>query len=144
MKGETPNFSNMIEPYKWIEYFQDLFTGPEEISEDVFYGPYGENPELILPMTEAEVIAALKHAKSGKAGGIDGLPIDAWQNAEILVPVIAKLFNALFSNTEYIDMWRIGIISTIHKKGPKDIPRNYRGITLLCAICKIFFKYPGK
>ena len=58
---------------------------------------------------------------------------------DLLCPIYVKLFN-LILHTGYIpEKWAIGIIIPIYKnKGPMDDPGNYRGITLLSCISKVF------
>ena len=48
------------------------------------------------------------------------------------------LFNYVFDNGEYPDEWAEGIINPIHKKGPFIQPDNYRKITVLNALGKLF------
>ena len=38
----------------------------------------------------------------------------------------------------YPENWSTGVIVPIYKKGDKDNPANYRGITLTCAMSKLF------
>ena len=40
----------------------------------------------------------------------------------------------------YPDSWSIGLIKPIYKKGSKNDPSNYRGITLLPVMGKLFPK----
>ena len=36
--------------------------------------------------------------------------------------------------------WREGLIVNLFKKGDKEVPGNYRGITLLSVVAKVFCK----
>ena len=52
--------------------------------------------------------------------------------------IILLLFNSILELNEIIPEWVIGAIVAIHKKGPKSEPTNYRGITLLSCLGKLF------
>ena len=44
----------------------------------------------------------------------------------------------MYDTGVYPDKWSTGVIVPIYKKGDKDDPANYRGITLTCAMSKVF------
>ena len=92
------------------------------------------------PITEAEVEAALKATKSYKASTQGDLLVNELLRfggsalAEALVP----LFNMAFCNAAVPASWRAGEIICLHKKGDKSDVSNYRGITLMCALGKLY------
>ena len=51
---------------------------------------------------------------------------------------LKELFNQILETGSYPDQWKRGIIKPIFKSGAKSDPINYRGITLLNTIGKIF------
>ena len=48
------------------------------------------------------------------------------------------LFNRVLSSKQYPNSWCIGSLKTIYKKGNKNDPKSYRGITLLPVMEKLF------
>lgn len=48
------------------------------------------------------------------------------------------LFNDIYDIGEIPIEWCESIICHIHKSGPQTIPRNYRGLSLINTISKIF------
>jgi len=48
------------------------------------------------PMTEAEVIRAIKHLKNGKAAGTDGIQPELLKHADLIVPRLMNLFNMVW------------------------------------------------
>ena len=52
--------------------------------------------------------------------------------------VLNQLFNVMYDTGVYPDKWSTWVIVPIYKKGDKDDPANYRGITLTCALSKVF------
>ena len=54
------------------------------------------------------------------------------------MPVYIRVFNIIFMNGIFPDVWSKRIIIPIYKKGDKTNPDNYRGITLLSCLGKLF------
>ncbi|CAG2189455.1 unnamed protein product [Mytilus edulis] len=63
-----------------------------------------------------EIESAMKHAKLGKAVGIDNLPNEVLRNTSLL-SVLQKLFNVCFPNGIVPSMWCSSIIHPILKDG---------------------------
>lgn len=55
-----------------------------------------------------------------------------------LEPVLNVLFNSIFDSNYCPSSWKLGIIVPIFKKGDKMDLQNYRGITLLSCLAKLF------
>ena len=49
-----------------------------------------------------------------------------------------QLFNHIYQTGSYPTEWGVGIIAPIHKRDDKDDPKNYRGVTLINVIAKIY------
>ena len=58
--------------------------------------------------------------------------------AEHLLEPLLCMFNALLARGDYPTVWCEGIISPLHKKGDTAVPDNYRKITVLCSVGKLF------
>ena len=56
----------------------------------------------------------------------------------VLLSKITKLFNLILDSGHYPETWNHGLIYSIHKNGSKKDPPNYRGITLLNSLGKVF------
>lgn len=127
----------------WADYFDNLFNcvsnSKEEWSEEF---PSVSVEELDHPITIQEVMKALKAMKSKSAPGVDGISTVFYKKfPETFAPMLAKLFNALYSRGQFPKAWARACIIPIFKgKGSKDDPGNYRGIALLPCIGKIFSK----
>ena len=52
--------------------------------------------------------------------------------------LILKFFNSILTNTWISKEWLTSLITAIHKKGSKDDPNNYRGISLMSCLFKLF------
>ena len=55
-----------------------------------------------------------------------------------MVKILRLLYNYILERGEIPKQWVEGIINPLHKKGDKTIPDNYRKITVLNSILKLF------
>ena len=77
--------------------------------------------------------------RRGKAPGYDSISNEMLSCLlEVKPELIRKLFNAVLQNPTIINKWRMSMITPVHKKGSKDNPDNYRGISLMSCLAKYF------
>ena len=90
-------------------------------------------------ITEAEIRFAIDKLKTKKSAGIDGLPAEFLKECrETLTPFITIAINYIIECRCFPTDWSSGIRSAIHKQGKRNIVDNYRGITILPIMEKIF------
>ena len=98
-----------------------------------------EYPELDSKITETELKNALFQQKNNKSHGIDLLSAKIFKiSFDLISPFLLKLYNRLFRNGEHPRIWGEGIIVPIFKGVDKDSAQNYRGITLINILGKIY------
>ena len=92
------------------------------------------------PFSLQEIKEAVRALKTGKASGIDGIVNEFFKCCPLtLLAVITRWFNLILDCGCVPDEWCLGIISPIYKKkGSPSCPDNYRGVTLLSCIGKLF------
>ncbi|KAI5743164.1 hypothetical protein M8J77_015214 [Diaphorina citri] len=127
-------------------------NNPKEIIEivELFYNNlYGDvNKELLTidstdsdvpPITENEVWKVIKKMKRGKSPGEDGVSIDILKEAgtEFYI-LMAELYNKCLRTCDIPEDWKNALMILIHKKGDKNDIANYRPISLLSVMYKIF------
>lgn len=126
----------LITMNQWENYFQDLLVerrNEKESDQDITIR------NGVEPISEEEVREALKKSKSGKASGPGGVTAELWKyGPPLLVRLITKMFNQILEGDEIPEDWKISYISAIHKKGDKKDPNNYRGISVMPSISRIF------
>ena len=123
-----------------MKKFYDHFKELSNSSRDPSVPPvcHLDGP-LDYEMLVDELEYAAKKLKFGKACGVDN-----HSNEMILAlvktypKVLLKLFNDIFRSGEIIPDWALGMIVPIHKDGPKLDAANYRGITLMSCLSKLF------
>ena len=55
-----------------------------------------------------------------------------------MIEHLQALFNNIMESGYYPTSWNQGLICSIYKLGKKDVPNNYRGITLSNCLGKLF------
>ena len=91
-------------------------------------------------ISKDEIMKAIKELKCNKAHGIDGVLNEYIKyTADLMINIWVKLFNRILDSGEIPSDWSTGIIITLNKgKGSQLDPNNYRGITLLSCVGKLF------
>ena len=90
-------------------------------------------------ISKEELNSAIKNLKSHKATGCDDVLNEFICNGgDRLKHVFLKLFNAVFNTGCFPKSWAEGEIVPVFKKADRENPENYRGITLISCIGKLF------
>ena len=87
-----------------------------------------------------EIWDIIRKMKNGRAGGEDDIVIELIKlcNTELLIKEIQQLIASVWTSKSMPEEWQSCILFPIHKKGDKRDCKNYRGISLLNVIYKIF------
>ena len=92
-----------------------------------------------LEITVHDVFVGLSHLSSKKSVGIDGISSVVWKScATALCEPVHHLFTLCFSQSYIPPEWKIHCVTPIFKSGDKVSVKNYRPISLLCIISKVF------
>ena len=95
--------------------------------------------ELNIDFSQTEILQSIKQLKTNKSGGPDMLLNEFFIHGKnVLVPILCNLFNKVFEFGFFPEEWSEGYIVPLHKKGSLNDVENYRGITLLSALGKLF------
>ena len=130
-------------PMKELEsFFKNLNAANLEGENDVDELPQesNENEFLDKQITLEEIEKAIKSLKYNKAAGIDEIENEYIKTTfEIYKNIYLNLFNLILQTGCFPEEWAIGLIIPIFKnKGNKNDPNNYRGITLISCLAKLF------
>jgi hypothetical protein len=100
---------------------------------------YTQNSALNGNITIDEINSVIMHARSGSAYGYDRIPYDVLKSPNIII-VLHQLFQLVFDSGIIPSAWRKAIICPILKdqNSDKRVPLNYRGISLLSCISKLY------
>ena len=89
--------------------------------------------------TLVEVKKSLRKMTGGKAVGFDTIPNEFLMNApdELLI-LITSLFNKIQEAGQIPRGWNKGIITLVHKKGLRELLKNYRPLTVIISLCGLY------
>lgn len=100
-----------------------------------------QGSEEIPDITPDEVKNALFKMKNNKAPGEDEITVDAIKlGGDQLIKTLASLFNLCLTNGTIPKQWNNAVTILLHKKGNITDLQNYRPISLLSHLYKIFMK----
>ena len=96
----------------------------------------------LTDIAEETISLALSSLNPDSAPGPDGIPLRFWLNlSDSLCPVLSRLFTKLL-NEHYVprDWLKSNVFPLYKGKGPIEKCENYRPISLICTIAKVFEK----
>ena len=100
-----------------------------------------ENVRLDRQIDREEIAQCVKKLKNNKTGGCDGIVGELLKyGGSGMVCLLEQLFSVIWREELVPRQWREGLIVNLFKKGDKEDPGNYRGITLLSVVGKVFCK----
>ena len=124
-------------------HFEELLNNPDSQN-----GPVDRtdtrSSSLYLPVTDdpiepREVLDAIKHIKPNKSGGPSGLPpglLKLLPSSWIIF--LAGVFTHIFSFCCYPQSWSFTKLIVLFKKGSRKNCTNYRGISLMDTLAKLY------
>jgi hypothetical protein len=150
LKGAAGVSDKSISSDTFAEYFSSI-NNPDDpffqVDDDVAYfvDRYVDGDlqimfaELNVDIDLSEIDSAIHQLKSEKSAGPDMLINEFFiHGKDVLLPVLHNLFNAIFRSGIFPEEWSEGYVIPLHKKGDKNNVDNYRGITLLSCLGKLF------
>lgn len=119
----------------WEAFFQSLYSALPLTQPLTQCAAGDEWP----PVTVAEVRRLIQALKYKKAPGADNISPELLKaNIDWWAPVLATLFTSIDQTAIIPEDWGLAIIVPIFKKGCKLDPANYRPISLLSIISKLY------
>ena len=129
-RSTQPSLSDFQKYFEKLSQTNRTQDFPDESSEN---GPL----DYVITLKELENAGA--RLKLGKSTGVDNISNEMIISLlETHPKLILKLFNSILQSGEIIPEWLMGMIVAIYKDGPKMDTGNYRGITLMSCLGKLF------
>ena len=143
------NNTNYTTPFDKANLLNEYFCEQSNVDDSNASLPPFEPPRSNLDnitITNEDVLDVLKLLNTSKASGPDFVHAKLLkEGANILSKHLCKLFNMSLSSSYFPNKWKLGNVVPVCKKGDKTDPANYRPISLLCCMGKVFekcvFKY---
>ena len=129
-------------PDAFAKFFNDKTVSNNTSVEDSVYNGKRKvlSPEIMF-MTQEYIKECIKSIKVKNCEGHDRIPqriiVDG---VDHLTAPITNLFSLIYMQNKIPQQWLMAKVNPIFKKGNKNIIENYRPISNLCSISKVFEK----
>ena len=131
---------------QWVSHFSNLTL--KELNESERQGMDKKIKELKqvntfsqldYRITLKEIDRAVGSLKSGKAAGPDMILNEMVKASyEFTAPTLCSIFNLIFSSGKFPKIWSFSHVKPLHKGGSIANPGNFRGISLMSSVGKVF------
>ena len=109
----------------------------DEINEKFLANPDERSPQFAIE----DIVRVIREAKNSSSSGHDSISmIHIKDCAEELAPVLKFIYDKVSLFAQMPSQWKLAKIVPLHKKDKKNNPENYRPISLLCSLGKVYEK----
>ena len=148
IKSQTGNllFNNIEISNEFSKYYKDAATDLASLlnvntEEHKEYLPDRKDEWEFIVVTKEEVMKTIQSLKNKRSSGFDGISNRLIKNiGDIIAKPISKLINQSITEANFPKILKEAKVVPIHKKGSKLEVANYRPISLLPALSKIWEK----
>lgn len=135
--------SGGIKEEEWMEYFKEILGG---VKGRVVRGRRGDRRDDVEgEISIEEVKGVVRRIKEGKASGEDGIPGEVWKfGVERLEGYVWEICNRIWKGEKWLEEWNEGIIVPIRQKGEGDKVEDYRGVTIMPTLYKVYARILGE
>jgi len=131
--------SDAVQLDEWFYYFEKLLNPSNGFTTFVTVSNYCIDDFLDRDFNIVDLKSAIKCLKLNKAPGLDGIPNEFFKFLnDTNLEYILNLFNEIYNKCEIPDVFREAIIFPLHKKGDTSEVSNFRGISFLPCLYKLF------
>ena len=138
----------ITDPHKISNYINNYFSNighdlssslpPSNVSPLTYLHNSNYHDFVLLDTSSDEIISIIKSLKDSSPG-YDGIHIKIIKKtASVLAPVISKLINMSFQYGIFPDTLKTAKVLPLHKGGKRDNVSNYRPISIIPAVSKIY------
>ena len=145
VKGSTTAISEHDKAQLLSDQFEAVFkkgAAPPPVPITTAPSPPTDARQTISQITfdKQSLTSILRKLAPKLSCGPDRLPLIFYKKtASHIADPLVKLFKKCISNGEMPALWKTATITPCYKKkGSKDDPKNYRPISLTCAVCRVF------
>ena len=126
-----------------VEFYEELYrsrrASAEQDSHDNRTTTSTIDPPSILP---SEVEASIKRLKRNKPPGEDNITGGILQDGgDAMIQILTDLFNTCLYHQQIPKAWKNALVVLIHRKGNTSDIKNYRPISLLPIMYKVFSNF---
>ena len=101
--------------------------------------PEEQQSMFLRPTNNGEILSIIKTLKNKKTVGHDSVPACLLkETAKIISPFLTNIINKCIAAGFFPDDLKTARVVPIHKEGSKEDALNYRPISILCSLSKVF------
>lgn len=123
----------------FAKFFEKKAKETGEVNDTVYNGSNRFPVPGTNYISKEKVFKVLRELKPKTCFGYDRVPLRLLKDsAPIILDTVYNLFEKIREFKRIPDIWRISRIIPIHKNGSKEDVENYRPISNLCSIAKVY------
>ena len=117
-------------------------VGTKDSMTDEINEKFSTNPNDRSPQFETkDIVKVIRETKNSSSSGHDSISMTYIKDcAEQLAPVLKFIYDKISLFAKMPSQWKLAKIIPLHKKDKKNNPENYRPISLLCSLGKVYEK----
>lgn len=124
----------------WKKYYEKLLQEDRQEYQNIEEEKI-DNDEEPVKIEEEEVEEAVRTSKNGKSSGPGMIKIELIKyGGKNVITLLTDMFNQILEGEQPPQEWRSAYICSIYKKGDKAKCENYRGLSVINSIGRIFSK----
>ena len=128
------HFKKQGQPEKIDPNFEKFLSAELSDREQLLSDQYTDDP-----ITITEIKSIIKKLKNGKSSGPDLICYEVIKHSShAMLTSLAKFFNLILKTSVYPEKWNKSFIIPVFKGGDQLDPMNYRGISLMNCLSKLF------
>ena len=124
------------------EQYYETFTKEDTTNlPDIAMKPLETDPLTNINISRERILKVIQNLKTNKSPGIDKIhPRVLKEVAEVISHPITLIYEKSLEESELPRQWKDAEITPIYKKEARNLPKNYRPVSLTSIICKILEK----
>jgi hypothetical protein len=112
----------MIPIDRWVQYYQNVHTENRPEYEGTKNITPMQMDGEIVEVSEARVRKAVRELRNGKSCGPEGVYAEVLKHGtDKLIKMLTWVLNRCLNGEEVPQQWKVAYISSIHRKGSKEI-----------------------
>ena len=139
-KEIEPDTMNQEEANKYNIYFATVGSEIQKklgVKDEKLYTK--EDGFIFSAETEGNVMKLIERIRTNVAVGLDGINAKVLKDGkDIIAPTLTRIINLGYELNQFPDLLKIASIKPIHKKNCNNDPANYRPISILPMLSKVF------
>ena len=139
-KANNSNRKNsQIQPNQWVDHTKELFAKPQNLELEAVNVAPKNTDSLDADITAEEISLQIDRLKNKKSPGPDGICSQMLKiGKQFLLMFLVCFFNCIIGVSYYPIKWTEALVFMLFKKGDSANVSNYRSISLLNILSKIF------